>query len=192
MGVTRRHGVGSRAIDQNIRAVKRLEREALDERSAAERLSDWITHVAATGPVVVGHVVWFGFWIVANGGWIPGVQPFDPFPYALLTMVVSLEAIFLSLFVLASQNRLSTQSEKRAALDLQVDLLAEREMTAVLSLLHDIARHLEVKTSVSGDQLRDLGSRTDIYKMFGKLEQVVQTADHKTQIGKAGTPKKEP
>ena len=68
-----------------------------------------------------------------------GIRPFDPFPFPFLTMTVSLEAIFLALFVLASQNRLTRQADKRSHLDLQIDLLAEREMTAVLQLLQDIA-----------------------------------------------------
>ncbi len=170
---------------QNIRAVKRWESAALNERSRAERFSDWITHAAASGPVVIGHVVWFALWMVANTGWIDGLKPFDPFPFPLLTMVVSLEAIFLSLFVLASQNRLSTQSDKRAQLDLQVDLLAEREMTAVLLLLQDIAGHLDVKTSVSRDQIQDLGTRTDIYKIAGKLEDAVgQPSRIRSQAGR--------
>lgn len=162
------------AVDQNVRAVKRWEAAALEGRSLAERFSDWITYAVATGPVVVGHVVWFTGWIIINAGGLPGVAPFDPFPFPLLTMVVSLEAIFLSLFVLGSQNRLSTQSDKRADLNLQVDLLEEREMTAVLHLLQDIAQHLHVKTNVSGDQILELGTRTDIYRIAGKLEGVDQ------------------
>ena len=80
-------------------------------------------------------------WIGLNVGWFGGVEPFDPFPFPFLTMTVSLEAIFLALFVLASQNRLARQSDMRAHLNLQIDLLAEREMTAVLRLLQDLTAH---------------------------------------------------
>jgi uncharacterized membrane protein len=160
----------SSTLDDNVRIIKRWESGALRNRSRAERLADWITHAAATGTVLVCHVGWFGFWILANGRWIPGITPFDPFPFPLLTMIVSLEAIFLTLFVLASQNRLSVQSDKRGHLDLQVDLLAEREMTIVLHLLQDIVQHLEIKTSIPVDQIAELESRTDIYKLAGKLE----------------------
>jgi uncharacterized membrane protein len=73
---------------------------------------------------------------------ISGIRPFDPFPFPLLTMIVSLEAIFLAPFVLASQSRLARQGDKRTHLDLQIDVLAERETTAVLQLLKDIALHL--------------------------------------------------
>ena len=81
------------------------------------------------------------------------------------------EAIFLALFVLASQNRLARQSDKRSQLDLQVNLLAEREMTAVLQLLRDIARHLEVPTSVTPAQLQDLAANTDLEALTNRIEE---------------------
>jgi uncharacterized membrane protein len=162
----------SHALEENVEAIKRWERAAQHSRSSAEQLSDWVTRTVAKGPVLLFHVGWFAFWLIANLHVIPGVTPFDPFPFPLLTMVVSLEAIFLSLFVLASQNRLSHQSDKRSELDLQIDLLAEREMTTVLRLLQDIARHLDVKISMTSEQIRDLVKRTDIPKLTDKLEEL--------------------
>jgi uncharacterized membrane protein len=158
------------ALEENVEAIKRWEQSLLHARSRAEQLSDWITATAASGPVLAVHVVWFTLWIAANCGWLPGVAPFDPFPFPFLTMMVSLEAIFLALFVLASQNRLARLSDKRAHLDLQIDLLAEREMTAVLQLLQDIATHLHVKGTVTPEQLRDLVKKTDIHTLAEKLE----------------------
>jgi uncharacterized membrane protein len=111
----------------------------------------------------------FTGWIAANVGLVPGLQPFDPFPFPFLTMTVSLEAIFLALFVLASQNRLARQADRRSHLDLQIDLLAEREMTAVLRLLRDIAAHLKVETSVTSEQLRDLAKRTDLHQLTSRM-----------------------
>jgi uncharacterized membrane protein len=166
----------SPAVDENIHAIRRWEQEALHSRSTAERLSDRITTVAGSGPVQLAHVAWFAFWISVNTGLVSSVRPFDPFPFPLLTTVVSLEAIFLALFVLASQNRLSHQSDKRAHLDLQVDLLAEREMTAVLQLLQDIANHLGVKGTLTRDQIRDLTKKTDIHKLTDKLGDVPAVA----------------
>jgi uncharacterized membrane protein len=91
-------------------------------------------------------------------------------------MTVSLEAIFLALFVLASQNRLSRQADKRSHLDLQIDLLAEREMTAVLQLLQDIASHLRVETSVTPEQLRDLMKKTDLTRLTNRMEELAEPA----------------
>jgi hypothetical protein len=109
-----------------------------------------------------------------NVGLIRGIRPFDPFPFPFLTMTVSLEAIFLALFVLASQNRLARQADKRSHLDLQINLLAKREMTAVLQLLQDIARHLDVHTTVSPEQLRDLVKKTDLPHLTSRMEELAE------------------
>jgi uncharacterized membrane protein len=165
-------GGQSPAVEENVRAIMAWEQSSLHGRSRAEQLSDWITATAASGPVLAAHVAWFALWALANTGLIPGMAIFDPFPFPLLTMTVSLEAIFLALFVLASQNRLSHQADKRAHLDLQIDLLAEREMTVVLRLLQDIVSHLGVKGSVTTDQIRDLLKMTDIHELTKKLDEL--------------------
>jgi uncharacterized membrane protein len=85
-------------------------------------------------------------------------------------MTTSLEAIFVALFVLASQNRLAKQSDLRANLDLQIDLLVEREMTAVLQLLNDIAKHLDVDTDVTRDQIADLIKKTDVKALADEVD----------------------
>jgi uncharacterized membrane protein len=159
------------ALEENVQAIKSWETATLRARSTAEQLGDWIACTAASGPVLALHVVWFAAWVSANVGLLPGVKPFDAFPFPFLTMTVSLEAIFLALFVLASQNRLARQADKRSHLDLQIDLLAEREMTAVLRLLQDIARHLNVSTSVTPEQLRDLAKKTDLESLTHKMEE---------------------
>jgi uncharacterized membrane protein len=164
--------VHSSALEENVQAIKRWERTILLARSKAEQVSDWIACTAGNGPVLLLHVVWFGAWVTVNAGTVRGIRPFDPFPFPFLTMTVSLEAIFLALFVLTSQNRLTHQADKRSQLDLQIDLLAEREMTAVLQLLQDIAQHLEVKTSVTSEQLRDLMKKTDLRRLTNRLEEL--------------------
>jgi len=160
------------ALEENVQTIQEWEHAELSARSMAERFGDWVAGTAASGPVLLLHVVWFGGWAAANVGWIPGVEPFDPFPFPFLTMTVSLEAIFLALFVLASQNRLSRQADKRSHLDLQIDLLAEREMTAVLRMLKDIALHLNVQTSVTDAQLRDLARKTDLASLATRMEEL--------------------
>ena len=113
-------------LEENVEEIKAWEMATLQSRSPVEQLSDWIAAKAASTPAVLAHVLWFVSWIAINLGWIPGVAPFDRFPFPFLTLTVSLEAIFLSLFVLASQNRLARQADRRSHLDLQIDLLAER------------------------------------------------------------------
>jgi len=166
----------SSALEENVQAIKRWERTILLARSKAEQVSDWIVYTAGSSPVLVLHLVWFGAWVFANVGVIPRIRPFDPFPFPFLTMTVSLEAIFLALFVLASQNRLARQADKRSHLDLQVDLLAEREMTAVLQLLQDIARHHNVQTTVTSEQLQDLIKKTDLQRLTTRMDELAEPA----------------
>ena len=128
----------SSAQEENVQAIQRWERGILRARSKAEQISDRIACTAGSGPVLVLHVVWCGVWVTVNVGVIRGVRRFDPFPLPFLTMTVLLEAIFLALFVLASQNPLARQSDKHSHLDLQIHLLGERQMTAVLQLLRTL------------------------------------------------------
>ena len=165
------------AIQENLQAIKYWEDAALHNRSAAERVSDRVTAMAGGGYFQLAHVVWFAAWLGVNAGIVPGARPFDPFPFPLLTTVVSLEAIFLALFVLASQNRLSRQSDKRAHLDLQIDLLAEREMTAVLQMLLDLAAHLRVDGTFTPAQIRALAKKTDVHKLADDLDAVPESGD---------------
>ncbi len=169
-GPSATHEHVSRTLEENLEAIKSWEAAALHQRSRAERLSDEITRIAGGGYMLLLHAIWFALWLLVNARMVPGLGPFDPFPFPLLTTFVSLEAIFLSLFVLASQNRLSHQADKRAHLDLQIDLLAEREMTIVLRLLQDIANHFDVKVSVTPRQIVDLVKDVDVHDLAAKLD----------------------
>src|SRR5215203_197095 len=111
------------SIEHNVRLVAELEEQALATRSSGEKIGDAASRAIGSMPFVLGHSVWFAAWILLNLGAFPGIEPFDEFPFGLLTLVVSLEAIFLSLFLLISQNRMTRQADKRAHLDLQINLL---------------------------------------------------------------------
>jgi uncharacterized membrane protein len=122
------------------------------------------------------HIVWFGIWILLNTG-VFGIDVFDPFPYGLLTMIVSLEAIFLSTFVLISQNRLSEESESRADLDLQIGLLTEHELTRVLQMLDAIQSKLGV-VDYKDKELVDLEMETkpeDVLAEIHRLQTIEST-----------------
>jgi uncharacterized membrane protein len=143
--------MSSKAISQseimrkNIEAVSEMQRKVSESRTMQGRVSDLITDFSGSMAFVYLHAVWFGLWVLLNVGKIhvPYLTEFDPYPFGLLTLVVSLEAIFLSTFVLISQNRLACASEKRAELDLQVNLLAEQKTTKVIEMLDNIARELD-------------------------------------------------
>jgi uncharacterized membrane protein len=131
-------------VRKNTAAIADMQRKVTEARTLAGRFADAITDFTGSMVFVYVHIVWFAAWILLNVGLIhiPRISEFDPFPFSLLTMIVSLEAIFLSTFVLISQNRLACASEKRAELDLQVNLLAEQKATKVLEMLDQITEQL--------------------------------------------------
>lgn len=130
-------------IVRNIANLSRIRQQTAQRRTLHEHLSDAITSASGRMRFVYLHILWFGGWIVANAGWRQ-FPAFDPFPYGLLTMIVSLEAIFLSTFVLISQNRLSDEAERRADLHLHIGLLTEHEVTRVLQMLDAIEDKLGI------------------------------------------------
>ena len=155
-------------IERNVRLVAELEEKALAGRSAGEKIGDAASRLIGSMPFVLFHLVWFAAWIVLNLGAIPGIEPFDEFPFGLLTLVVSLEAIFLSLFLLISQNRMTRQADKRAHLDLQINLLAEAETTKNLRLLEKIAERVGVPREEQ--PAPDLEQPTDIVRLATRVE----------------------
>jgi uncharacterized membrane protein len=128
------------------------ERRAREEATATleERVAGAITRFSGTMRFVYVHIVVYGFWILANLGVVPGVPKFDPF-FVILAMVASVEAIFLSTFILITQNRMSAAADKRAELDLQISLLAEHEVTKLAALLSAVADRLGVETDVDAE-----------------------------------------
>jgi uncharacterized membrane protein len=128
--------------EQNVRAIVDLERAAKLNRSFSQRVAHAIATFCGTMTFAWVHVVWFAVWIGINV-W-PGVKHVDPFPFIFLTLMVSLEAIFLSTFILISQNEETRLAERRNALDLQINLLTEQENTKMLQMLAAIGRKLDV------------------------------------------------
>jgi uncharacterized membrane protein len=135
----------SDVVENNIRSMLRLSAQRLRERTLQDRMADGITFISGRMPFVYFHAIWFAAWIVLNTGHA-GVKIFDPYPYGFLTMIVSLEAIFLSTFVLISQNRLSAEADRRADLDVHIGLLNEAKMTYALTMLHSIQKKLDIGT----------------------------------------------
>jgi uncharacterized membrane protein len=157
-------------IESNVRVVAELEERALAARSIGEKIGDGAARLIGSMPFVVFHLVWFVGWIALNLGLIPAVHPFDPFPFGLLTLVVSLEAIFLSLFLLISQNRMTRQADKRAHLDLQINMLAEAETTKVLRMLERIGDQVGVPKEEASP---DLDEPTDVARLATDVEKKI-------------------
>lgn len=131
-------------------------------------IADWLTNSFGTISFFVGNAVVFALWIIINLGWIPGVPTFDPYPFNFLTMTVSLEAIFLSIIVLISQNRQSKISTLREELDMQVNLIAEDEITMTLKVLKKIADKLDIR--ITDEEFGEMTKETDISYIQREIE----------------------
>ena len=162
----------SDVIERNIRTIIRLRLKSAHERGMQDKIADAITSFSGRMLFVYVHIIWFGVWFLLNTGRL-GVRPFDPFPYGLLTMVVSLEAIFLSTFVLISQNRSSREAEHRADLDMHIDLLAERELTRILQMLDAIQDKLGIENE-EDSELADLEMETRPEDVLAEIDRLQQ------------------
>ena len=133
----------ARVVDRNVRAL--LARRADEERTKtrSERIADGVTRFTGSMRFVYIHLVLFGSWIFINLGIVSGLPRFDP-SFVILAMAASVEAIFLSTFVLISQNRMSELADKRADLDLQISLLSEHEISRMLSLVQQVAERMGI------------------------------------------------
>ena len=140
----------SPVLERNIRALQRRRQREEKQATAEERVAEAITRFTGSMRFVYLHLAFFGCWILANLGWVPGVPAWDP-SFVVLAMVASVEAIFLSTFVLISQNRMAAAADKRADLDLQISLLAEHEVTKLITLVSGIADRMGVKTEADAD-----------------------------------------
>jgi len=132
-------------VERNVRSLLERRQQVEQKKSFQQRLADAITHFTGSMRFVYIHALLYGAWIIINFPGVP-LPKFDP-SFIILAMVASVEAIFLTTFVLMTQNRMSEQAEKRAELDLQISLLAEYEVTRLITLVKAIAEKLDIEAS---------------------------------------------
>src|ERR1700738_2416796 len=154
----------------NIDAIAKLEHDALDRRTLTERASDVITKLVGNVGFLLAQLVMLVGWTLGNLHIIPGLKPFDPFPFGALALVVSSESVFLTIFVLISQSRMARQSERRSHLDLQVSMLSEQELTTILQMLQKLCQHVGVNVDSSALQVQGFSKTTDVHKLASELE----------------------
>jgi uncharacterized membrane protein len=155
-------------VDRNIRALMEHRDRENEAKSTQDRIADAITRFTGSMKFVYLHVLVFGLWIVINLGWLP-LPKFDE-TFVVLAMAASVEAIFLSTFVLISQNRMAALADKRADLDLQVSLLAEHEVTRLITLVTEIADRMGVEAS-KDPELSELSRDVAPEKVLAKMEE---------------------
>ncbi len=143
-------------VDRNIAALVRRRQQQKVSGGLQDRIADAITRFAGSMRFVYLHLLIYGGWIVVNLGWVPVVRPFDP-TFVVLAMVASVEAIFISTFVMISQNRMAAMADRRADLDLQISLLGEHEITKLVTLVAEIAKRMDIPAAHDPelDELRE-------------------------------------
>ena len=165
---------------RNVESVVRIEAEAHAKRRFSDAVADAITAFCGSMAFVWTHVVWFVVWIALNV--MPELDHFDPFPFQFLTLIVSLEAIFLSTFILISENRQSRIADRRNLLDLQINLLSEQENTKMLKLLAQIAK--KVGADVDDAEIRALEAPTHPAQLADQIERTMDTVENEAQAAK--------
>ena len=129
----------SGATPGDVETIAALEEQSLEERTHAERMSEWLVQRVGSIRFVAAQIALIGSWIALNLGAVPGVAPFDPFPFGVLAVLLGAEAVLIGVFVLISQNRMTRDANRRAHLTLQISILAERETTEILRIVSDLA-----------------------------------------------------
>ncbi|WP_161887958.1 DUF1003 domain-containing protein [Pontibacter russatus] len=163
-------------VERNIKALLERKKQEDERRSTQNRIADGITRFVGSMTFVYIHIVFFGVWILWNTG-VLGLEPFDP-SLVVLAMEASVEAIFLSTFVLISQNRMSAQADKRAELDLQVSLLTEHEVTSLIKMVRAIAQKMDIRES-DNPEIDELEKNVAPEKVMDTME------EHQEEIEKS-------
>jgi uncharacterized membrane protein len=158
------------AVQSNIRAIAAMQERLEANRSWVDRLADVIASFSGSMGFVLVHVGWFVGWFLWNTGVIPGVKKFDPYPFILLAMIVSVEGVLLSTFVLMKQNRMQRKSDARDHVNLQIDLLAEEEVTKSLRLLRAICRKMEISEAEADPELEQMTETTSVDMVAGDVQ----------------------
>ena len=167
------HEAGDPAT-RNVAAVAQLEQTERLRRTAIERVIDRVATWAGHTSFPLLHLGWFAVWIGFN---VWSLEPFDPYPFTFLTLVVSLEAILLTSFVLAAQDRMTKQADRQGKLDLQIDMLAEQELTAILRSIGALADHSGVDLTGVVPNLKELTSDTQIDRLARRLADAEDASD---------------
>ena len=158
----------SQVVRRNIGVLTEMRKQEEGRRNWAERMSDAISGFAGSIWFVVFSLAFFGLWLVLNLPFVP-FPKWDPYPFVMLAMLSSVEAIFLSTFILITQNRMQKLADRRAELDLQISLLSEHEMTEAIKLIDAIARKLGVDRPADND-IDDAARDIDPKKVVREIE----------------------
>jgi uncharacterized membrane protein len=163
-------GSFSKAHEGNIEKVTQLEAEHEKRIPPANRLSEAVARFVGTNAFVILQLACVALWIIINNR-ATSLPPFDPYPFPLLGMVLALEAVLLTSFVLIRQYRMSLIADQRSHLDLQINLLAEKEVTKVIQLLQRMSKSMGIEQEVTDTETRQLSKDTEVEEVAHDLEE---------------------
>ena len=161
-------------VQRRRKAIKSFKARMDAKRSPVEKFADFLTAKFGTVTFLMLNMIWFAVWILINTDKIPGIEPFDPFPFGLLTMIVSLEAIGLAIIVLVSQNREARISELREEIELQLNTISEGEVTKLISMMALLLEKQGVK--MDDPELKKMLKPIDSADMIKQLEEELTPA----------------
>jgi uncharacterized membrane protein len=165
---------------RNVEIIAQLEQAANAQRKRADKIADAISRFVGSMTFVYLHVAWFGLWIALDTLPVfPESWRIDPFPFTFLTFVVSLEAIFLSTFILISQNHEERLAQRRNHLDLQINLLSEQENSQMLRMLQTIQEHLKIAHDPDGQVLQEAAKPEDL---IGQIKEIIEDCEEKNAV----------
>lgn len=158
-------------VHRNIRTMLHVRQQAEQRKGIQYRFGNSITrHIGSLSFACIQASFVLG-WLVINLGWIPNFQPFDFYPFPLLSTLLTIEAIFVAIFILINQNHMAALAQKREELDIQISLLTEHEVTQIMGLVDKISRHLNVKGN--SKDISDLKKETSPEKVLQEIDKEI-------------------
>lgn len=156
-------------ISENIDAIIAAEQAASQRRTRSEAAYDCVSRFIGTWAFVALQLTSVVIWVAMNEGLTPRIPAFDPFPFPILNQIIALEAVLMTAFVLMKQNRMSKFADRRAHLDLQINMLTERETTKIIRILLEICARMGIQHKVLDDESRQLGRLLTIERLIEAL-----------------------
>ncbi len=160
----------SNTAKKNIEAIAHVEQELHGRRSRVEKIGDWIARFFGSLWFIAAHVVFLVVWMLLNVGMLHGVPAFDPYPFPFLGLVVGIEFIFLTTFVLMNQRLQSKRQDHWGHLNLQICLLTEQEVTKTMQMLHVITQHLGLQKATADQEVKDMTQATPLTVLLDEIE----------------------
>jgi uncharacterized membrane protein len=167
---------GSEHTQSHIDSIAKQETEFMEKRTLSERAGDAVAGFAGSLVFVMIHALLVLSWILVNAHGVPGIPQFDPYPFSLLGLMVAVEAVVLSSFILMRQNRMTKRAERRDQLNLQIDLIAEKEVTKLLQMVRAICAHLGLHHIAEDEELKEFTQATSVETLTQRIDDTLPEA----------------